>query len=111
MKPLTTRQIWLARGLALGIDALQIGLLPLFAGGAAEGVDIAVDAVAAVLFLWLCGFHWAFLPTAVAELVPFVDLFPSWTAAVWFATRGKTRALPPSAERPALPPAPADSAR
>ena len=31
---------------------------------------------------WLLGFHWAFLPAAVAEVVPVVDLAPTWTAAV-----------------------------
>jgi len=36
---------------------------------------------------WLVGFHWAFLPTFIAELLPFVDLVPSWTLAVWLATR------------------------
>lgn len=96
--PLSTRRIWLARGLAIAVDGLQIGLLPLFAGGAAEGVGIGVDVVAAALFIWLCGFHVAFLPTAIAEVLPFVDLFPSWTAAVLFATRSRSRALPPAGD-------------
>jgi hypothetical protein len=39
--------------------------------------------------VWLVGWHWAFLPSFVAELVPGLDIFPSWTAAVWFATRGR----------------------
>ncbi|MGB8129978.1 MAG: hypothetical protein WCG81_09300 [Candidatus Angelobacter sp.] len=29
----------------------------------------------------------SFLPTFAAELVPGLDLFPTWTAAVFFATR------------------------
>lgn len=92
---LTTRRVWLARGLALAVDAFQIGLLPLFAGGAAVGVDVA----AAALFTWLCGFHHAFLPTAVAEVLPMVDLFPPWTAAVTFATRASRRTLPAAADK------------
>lgn len=103
MRTLSTRNAWIARGIALGIDAMQIGLLPLFAGGAAEGTAAAVDVAAAALFIWLCGFHYAFLPTMVAEVLPMVDLFPSWTAAVWFATRASRRALPPPAPgNPAL---------
>ena len=101
MPTLTTRRVWLARGLALAIDGLQIGLLPLFAGGAVEGAAVAVDVAAAALFIWLCGFHYAFLPTVVAEVVPMLDLFPSWTAAVMFATRASRRALPaPGGEKP-----------
>jgi hypothetical protein len=37
---------------------------------------------------WLIGWHWAFLPTFVSELIPLWDLVPTWTAAVFFATRG-----------------------
>jgi hypothetical protein len=39
----------------------------------------------------MVGWHFAFLPTFVAELVPGVDLIPTWTAAVWFATRRGAR--------------------
>jgi hypothetical protein len=44
--------------------------------------------VAAVLVA-LVGWHWAFLPSFVAELVPGLDLVPTWTVAVWLATRGR----------------------
>jgi hypothetical protein len=40
----------------------------------------------------LLGWHWAFLPSAAAELIPGADLFPTWTAAVWFVTRQKVSA-------------------
>ncbi len=39
----------------------------------------------------LLGWHWAFLPSFVVELVPGVDLVLTWTAAVWLATRGRGR--------------------
>jgi hypothetical protein len=39
------------------------------------------------ILIKLLGWHWAFLPTFAAELVPGLDLFPTWTAAVFFATR------------------------
>ena len=71
---------------ALGADALQILLLPLFAEGfaspAADALDLAVAGV-----LWrLLGFHWALLPAAVAELMPVVDLAPTWTGTVLLIT-------------------------
>jgi hypothetical protein len=90
---LSTRRIWLARGVALAADAVQLGLFPLFAGGIAEGADLALEAVTCLLLCWICGFHAAFLPTVVAEALPLIDLFPSWTLATLFATRQRA-ALP-----------------
>ena len=40
-------------------------------------------AVAAAL-VWLLGFHWALLPAIAAEMVPALDLAPTWTASVLF---------------------------
>ena len=85
------RRVWAARILALVADGVQIALLPLVLGGAVSPVDDVIDVVVAVALTLLVGFHWAFLPTFVAELVPFVDLVPSWTLAVFFATRGQGR--------------------
>jgi hypothetical protein len=86
-KLMTRNQIWLARGIALAADAVQIVLFPLFVGGAPEGVDAVMDVCVAALLCWLCGFHPAFLPTIIGEALPTVDLFPSWTLAVLFVTR------------------------
>lgn len=86
-KPLTPNRIWLARGIALAADALQIGLFPLFSGGIPEGADLALEAVTGALLCWICGFHAAFLPTVIGEALPMVDLFPSWTLATLFVTR------------------------
>jgi hypothetical protein len=97
-RALSPRRIWLARGIALAADALQIALLPLFVGGAPEGVDAALDAGVALALCWLCGFHPAFLPAFIAEALPGVDLVPSWTLAVLIATRHtRSNALPPKA--------------
>lgn len=84
---MTRRRVWLARGLAALADLVQWVLLPFFLGGGVEGPAAALDAVMAVLMIWLCGWHIAFLPTAVAEALPMVDLFPTWTAAAFFVTR------------------------
>lgn len=86
-KELTPQQLWAARGIALAADALQIGLFPLFAGGVPGGADLALEVVTGALLCWLCGFHPAFLPTVVAEALPMVDMFPSWTLATLFVTR------------------------
>ncbi len=77
-----------ARLLAMAADALQIGVFPLFAPGAASPANDALDVAVAGAMTWLVGWHWAFLPSFVAELVPGLDLVPTWTAAVFFVTRG-----------------------
>jgi hypothetical protein len=85
-------RVWIARALALAVDVVQILFIPLFAPGIVSPINNALDVVAGLLMVWLVGWHWAFLPSFVAELVPGLDLFPSWTAAVWFATRGRKAA-------------------
>ena len=68
--------------LAVTVDALQIIAFPLFAEGAVSPLDDVLDVVAAVVLVRLLGWHWEFLPSLVAELVPGVDLIPFWTLAV-----------------------------
>jgi hypothetical protein len=92
---LTPRRIWIARALAVAVDLAQIALLP----AELTPLNNVIDVAAAVALVALVGWHWAFLPTFLAELVPFVDLVPTWTLAVLIATRGRSAAPPP-----ALPP-------
>ncbi len=91
---LTPATVRAARLIAVGTDLLQIVLLPAFVPGGFSPVNNVIDVVVAAVLLRLLGWHWAFLPTFVAELVPFVDLVPTWTAAVFLATRGRAVAAP-----------------
>ena len=75
---LTRKRMFLALTVAVVADALQILLLPF----AWTFVESAVDVVAMVLTTWILGFHLLLLPTFVIELVPIVDLIPTWTACV-----------------------------
>ena len=68
--------------LAMTADALQIFVFPLFAEGALSPADDVLDLAVAALLVRLLGWHWEFLPTFFAELVPGVDLIPFWTLAV-----------------------------
>jgi hypothetical protein len=103
------RRIVAARIIAVVADAVQVGLLPLFAGGAPEVFDAVLDVVVGAAMVALLGWHWAFVPAFLAELVPVVDLAPTWTLAVLFATRraGWSGSSPSSArtEPQLLPPA------
>ena len=68
--------------LAILEDALQIVVFPLFAEGALSPADDVLDLAVAVVLVHLLGWHWEFLPSFFAELVPGVDLVPFWTLAV-----------------------------
>lgn len=68
--------------LAVMADALQIVVFPLFAEGALSPADDVLDLAVAAVLVRLLGWHWEFLPTFFAELVPGVDLVPFWTLAV-----------------------------
>jgi hypothetical protein len=84
MKTSEERLAWLV---AIGADTLQLAITPLFAEGALSPTDAILDAVVAVVLVRLLGWHWAFLPTLLVEAIPGADLFPTWTAAVFFVTR------------------------
>src|SRR5208337_1052825 len=84
MKSPEERMAWLV---AIGADALQLAVTPLFAEGALSPADAVLDSVVAVVLIRLLGWHWAFLPTLMIEALPGADLFPTWTAAVFFVTR------------------------
>ena len=77
----------IAWAVAIAADALQIAAFPLFAEGALSPADSILDLAVAYVMIRLLGWHWAFLPTAAAKLIPGADLFPTWTTAVWFVTR------------------------
>jgi hypothetical protein len=101
MKSSEERLAWL---IAMSADALQWAVLPLFAEGALSPVDAVLDAAVGITLVRLLGWHWAFLPTLLIEAMPGADLFPTWTAAVYFVTRqmhspGEPVILPPEGKK------------
>src|ERR1700732_2055176 len=71
-----------AMALAILADALQIVVFPLFIEGALSPADDILDFGIGALLIHLLGWHWEFLPSFFAKLVPGVDLVPFWTLAV-----------------------------
>ena len=67
---------------AMLADALQLIVFPFFVEGAESPADDVLDCGVAGLMIWLLGWHWEFLPSVLAKLVPGVDLVPFWTLAV-----------------------------
>lgn len=87
-KPRKVRSAW---AVAIAADAIQIVILPLFAFGGVSPADTVVDIATAGILSSLLGWHWALLPTLIAELIPGLDLFPTWTAAVGYVTWQRRR--------------------
>jgi hypothetical protein len=90
--------------LAIVADALQLILLPLFVEGALSPADDVLDLGVGAMMIHLLGWHWEFLPSFLAKLVPGVDLVPFWTIAVVNVWRkAKREAVVPGVEEKFLP--------
>ncbi len=83
-----------ALAIAVAADALQLGLFPLFGEGFLSPLDDVLDFIVAWLLIRLLGWHWIFLPTAIAELVPGIDVVPAWTIAVLYVLKEMAPAPP-----------------
>jgi hypothetical protein len=81
-----------ARAIAIGADLVQIVLFPLFSEGFISPLDDALDVLVCLVLTRLVGWHYSFLPSFIVKIVPMADLAPTWTIAVFFATRGKKAA-------------------
>ena len=91
--------------LAIIADALQIVLFPVFVEGALSPADDVLDFGIAALMVNLLGWHWEFLPSFLAKLVPGVDLVPLWTLAVANVYRKSKAIAVPTAQPHDPPPA------
>lgn len=76
---LTAVRMVLAMAVAVVADGLQFLLAAL---GPVEWafVEPVIDSVAAVIIVWLIGFHILLLPTFIVKLVPVLEELPTWTA-------------------------------
>jgi hypothetical protein len=93
-----------AMALAIAADALQLVVFPAFVAGALSPADDILDLAVGAAMVRLLGWHWEFVPSFVAKLVPGVDLVPLWSMAVanvWrkakreaVVTRGDDKFLP-----------------
>ena len=93
---LTRSRIMLAFLIAIAADGLQIMLGPL----GWIFFDQVIDVIAMTAVSLLIGFHPLFLPTFVVELIPWIDMLPTWTACVAmvvaFRRRQQRRDMSPS---------------
>jgi hypothetical protein len=68
--------------LAIAADAFQLVIFPAFVAGGLSPAEDVLDLGIGAIMVHLLGWHWEFLPSFFAKLVPGVDLVPFWTLAV-----------------------------
>jgi len=87
VKNISANRIRAARFIAVSADVLQMVLFPLFAEGFVSVLDDALDVLVCGTLTMLVGWHFSFLPSFVVKVIPLADLVPTWTIAVFLATR------------------------
>jgi hypothetical protein len=87
MRTLSNARIRAARVIAICADLVQIGLPFIFGEGFLSPFQDLLDVVVCVVMTLLVGWHHTFIPSFLIKLVPLVDLAPTWTIAVFIATR------------------------
>ena len=98
---LTQNRIILTFAIAIIADVIQFPITAVTATGIfsipGELADFVLDCFVMVATCLLLGFHWALLPSLFVELVPGLDLLPTWTACVAFVVwqRKKEQAQAP----------------
>ena len=94
---ISPRQKAAALAVAGLVDLVQMGGFLAFIGGVASPAEDVLDFIAAAVLVAICGFKWQFVVAFFVELMPVVDIFPTWTALVLTL---------PTAREPATPAAP-----
>lgn len=94
----TRRQKRTALAIAAVADLVQLGLFPLFFGGAISPLDGALDAIVALSLILILGWRWRTAFALAIELLPGVALFPTWTAVVATLPAEPKQLPPPTAE-------------
>jgi hypothetical protein len=101
MKPATSRRVRAAWIVALLTDAIQIGLLP-FTATLSTWIDKPLDVLVMVVLWRLLGWHLLLLPSFALEMLPYVEVAPTWTLAVWLMTRRRGNEGDPSSQERSL---------
>jgi len=97
--PVLTRQRMIAAfAVAAAADAIQVLLGPF----GITFADEVLDVIAMILTWRLLGFHALLLPTFLLEVLPIVDILPTWTGCVGIVVAMRKRQQ--SETTPPLPP-------
>ena len=103
MNPISLNRIRAARAIAICTDLIQVGFPYIFGEGFLSPFDAALDVAACLALTALVGWHNAFIPAFLVELLPIADFAPTWTIAAFMATRGIQPAATQTTPAPATP--------
>ena len=81
----TTLKLLFTFGVAVAVDALQV-VFPL--------IWLILDLSAAAVFLAIWGLRWEVAVVLVPEVIPGLDLFPTWTAFALYLWQRASREKP-----------------
>ena len=94
----------LALAIAATSDVAQWFVLPATVEGGVSPVEVGIDAATAIAILIAVGFHWRLAIALFAELVPGLDLAPTWTAVVLSLPTEKPQLAPMPTGEKVVPP-------
>jgi len=70
------------------ISAAQFSVVGAFAG---EFAAFVVDSIVFAVMTKLLGFHWTFLPSFCIEVIPGLDMLPTWVGCVFLVVRQRKK--------------------
>jgi len=92
---LTKRRIIVAYTVAIVADLLELPIsaleLTVIGAPVAMFLSFVLDAVVFGIMMFLLGFHWLFLPSFLVEVVPGLDMLPTWVGCVFFVVRQRKK--------------------
>jgi hypothetical protein len=92
---LTRKRIIIAYAVAVVADLIEFPIsaagLSVIGVGVGEFAALVVDVVVFGVMTKLLGFHWMFLPSFCIEVIPGVDMLPTWVGCVFFVVRQRKK--------------------
>jgi hypothetical protein len=92
---LTKKRIVIAYTVAIVADLLEFPIsaleLTVIAAPLAMFLSFMLDVFVFGIMTFLLGFHWLFLPSFLVEVVPGLDMLPTWVGCVWFVVRQRKK--------------------
>jgi len=92
---LTRKRIIIAYAVAVVADLIEFPIsaaeFSVVGAGAGEFAAFVVDAIVFGVMTKLLGFHWMFLPSFCVEVIPGLDLLPTWVGCVFLVVRQRKK--------------------
>jgi hypothetical protein len=96
VKPELTRKRIITAYVVAGVaDLVEFPItaaeLSVVGAGPGEVAACVVDTIVFGIMTKLLGFHWMFLPSFCVEVIPGVDMLPTWVGCVFFVVRQRKK--------------------